>query len=496
MDPRTPVIVGAGQVTHRPGDAGDPSSLELMVEASRAAAADAGAGGDALLARAGAVGVVDLFYWVTGDPAALLSDELGIAPRETLTTARGGTSPVLLLGAVAGDIAAGRLDCALLAGGEAATPFMRAMRAGEPTGWPVQPEGTEPSRKIGTDRDPHHPAELAAGLIVPAAWYPMFEQSLRASDGLSQSEHIERTARIWARFAAVAADNAHAWTRDAPDAAAIGTPSPANRLVSAPYTKLMNANMNVDQGAALLVCSVEAAQAAGIAPERWIFVDSTAVAHDRWFAGEREVLHRSPAIAASGRTVLAHAEASIDDVTLLDLYSCFPIAVQIAARELGIDLEDPSRAPTVTGGLTFAGGPANNYVMHSLATLTEKLRGEPGRLGLATAVGWYMTKHGAALLSSSPPERPFESFDVQDDVEGLPHREIASETAAEAPIESYTAIYGKDGAPTIGIVSALLEDGRRAVARSHDAATLAELTGSDPLGSTAVLDGAAGFTLA
>jgi len=495
MDPRTPVLVGAGQSIVRPGET-ELSSLELMVEAARAAAEDAGPGGDALLAKADAVGVVDLFYWSTGDPAAFLANELAISPRETLTTARGGTSPILLLGAVAEDIAAGRLDVALLAGGEAASPFMRSLKTGEPTGWPVQPEGTEPSRKIGTDRDPHHPAELAAGLMLPAAWYPIFEQSLRREDGLDQASHTERVARLWARFAAVAADNPYAWTRDAPDAEAIGTPSPDNRLVSAPYTKLMNANMTVDQGAALLICSVEAAQAAGIAPEHWVFVDSTAVGHDRWFPGERDVLHRSPAIAACGEAVLGHGGAGIDDVGLLDLYSCFERLVDLAARELGVDLEDPSRTPTVTGGLTFAGGPANNYVMHSLATLVTKLRGADERFGLATAVGWYMTKHGAALLTSQPPSRQFESFDVQPALEGLPHRELAAETPGSAEVEAYTAIFGKDGAPTIGIVCALLDDGRRAVARTHDPAVLDQLLDTDPLGATVALDGAASFTFA
>jgi acetyl-CoA C-acetyltransferase len=495
VDPRTPVIVGAGQVTHRPSDDGEPTPLGLMVTAAHTAAQDAGSRGEALLASADAVGVVDLFSWTTGDPAAMLAHELGVDPHQTFATARGGTSPVTLLGAIAADIANGDVDVALIAGGEAVTPFMRAVRAGQATGWPVQPNNTKPSRMIGTDREPHHPAEFAAGLIAPVFWYPVFEQALRGAQGQSPAEHTEQIARLWARFAAVAVDNPYAWTRNGPDAAEIATPTPDNRLVSAPYTKLMNANIQVDQGAALLVCSAGAAEAAGIPRDRWVFVSATATATDHWHPGERDVLHRSPAIAACGQAVLGHSGVGIDDVALLDLYSCFPSAVQIAAQELGIDLGDSSREPTVTGGLTFAGGPANNYVMHSLATLVGRLRGGTGELGLATAVGWYLTKHATALLSSSPPPKPFAALDVQDQVDGLPSREIAADTAGTGVVESYTAIYDRDGTATIGVVSALMDDGRRALAKSQDAGTLDALLRDDPLGMTATLDGAAGFTL-
>jgi acetyl-CoA C-acetyltransferase len=140
---------------------------------------------------------------------------------------------------------------------------------------------------------------------------------------------------------------------------------------------------------------------------------------------------------------LGHAVARIDDVAHLDLYSCFPCAVEMAAAELGLDLEADPRPPTVTGGLTFAGGPASNYPMHSLAALTGRLREDAVGLGLATGVGWFMTKHATAILSASAPARPFADFDVQDEVDALPRRAVADDgIAATAPVESYTASTG------------------------------------------------------
>ena len=289
---------------------------------------------------------------------------------------------------------------------------------GRGTGWPQQPEGTRPDRLVGDHQDPSHPVELAAGLIAPITYYPLFESAVRSAAGREPAEHTSWLGRL-GRFAAVAAGNEHAWARDGLDAQAIATPTPANRMVAEPYPKLMTANIQVDQGAALLVCSNEAAEAAGVPPERRVYVHAAAQAHDHWLAGEREALHRSPALAACGRAALGQAGADIDDVAHLDLYSCFPSAVQVAGHELGIDLEGDERPPTVTGGLTFAGGPGNDYCMHSLATMAARLREDGGDLGLATGVGWYLTKHAVAVMSARPPAEPFRSFDLQDEVDSL-----------------------------------------------------------------------------
>ena len=51
LDPRTPVIVGAGQVVQRPGEQETRDPIGLAVEALRRAGADSGAG-EKLLLRA------------------------------------------------------------------------------------------------------------------------------------------------------------------------------------------------------------------------------------------------------------------------------------------------------------------------------------------------------------------------------------------------------------------------------------------------------------
>ncbi|MFB2351399.1 hypothetical protein, partial [Priestia megaterium] len=85
------------------------------------------------------------------------------------------------------------------------------------------------------------------------------------------------------------------------------------------------------------------------------------------------------------------AGVSLAEIGHFDLYSCFPVAVEIGAEELGLALDD-HRGLTVTGGLPYAGGPGNNYAMHSIAVMMRRLRSAREDYGLVTANGWFLTK--------------------------------------------------------------------------------------------------------
>ena len=173
-------------------------------------------------------------------------------------------------------------------------------------------------------------------------------------------------------------------------------------MVSTPYTKLLCANLQVDQASGLILMSVAAAEAAGVPQDKWVFLHAGAAAYDEWFVSERGDLAASPAIRTIGQAALEHAGIGIEDVGHVDLYSCFPVAVQVAADELGLDIE---RQLSVTGGLTFSGGPGNNYGGHAVAALVKRLREDPTAYGLSTSLGWYITKHALGIYSAHPPRR-------------------------------------------------------------------------------------------
>jgi acetyl-CoA C-acetyltransferase len=478
LDPRTPVIVGVGQVSRRLDrveDAVEPAVL--MAEAARLAADDSGAAD--LLRRIQSVRVVDVLSWRYADPGAAVSQHLGVEPQETAKTTTGGNSPQMLVNATATSIQAGELDVALLVGAEAMYSRRLARRADHHLEWPKQGPETPPPRVLGSDRSGSHEVELARSLAMPTQVYPVFENALRGAAGETIDQHQVKVSELWSRFSEVAATNPYAWLPEVHTPEQIRSVGPDNRMIGFPYPKLMNANMQVDQSAALIVTSVAAARAAGVPADRWVFPLSGADGNDHYFVSERDNLHSSPAIAACGRHAFELAGIGVDDVAHVDLYSCFPSAVQIGAAALGIGLD---RQLTVTGGLCFGGGPGNNYVTHAIATLVGRLRDDPGSYGLATALGWYVTKHAVGIYSTAPPGNGFRAANVQAEVDALPRRELAADHDGEASLESYTVVHDRDGNPSLAIVACLLPDGRRAWANSDDADLMKTLTTDEVLG--------------
>jgi acetyl-CoA C-acetyltransferase len=206
-----------------------------------------------------------------------------------------------------------------------------------------------------------------------------------------------------------------------------------------------------------------------------VFLHGAAEAHDHWFVTERASLSASPAIELAAGSALGAAHVGVDDIAHFDLYSCFPCAVQIASAALGLPRGDP-RPLTVTGGLGFAGGPVNNYPTHGIARMVETLRAEPSAYGLTTALGWYVTKHAAAVWSARPPTEPFVVRREQERVDALPRREPAGLVETTATVEATSVAFERDGTPSVGIVTALLDDGRRAIGNVRDTDTLHSMT--------------------
>jgi acetyl-CoA C-acetyltransferase len=111
--------------------------------------------------------------------------------------------------------------------------------------------------------------------------------------------------------------------------------------------------------------------------------------------------------------------------------------------------------------------------------MVHELRGDPASFGCTTALGWYITKHASAVWSTSPPERGFRRVDPatsQARVDTLPRREPAGLLDDDVTIEATSVNFERDGSPVLGIVSALTDDGRRALANTRDAHLLAALT--------------------
>ncbi|HZQ26649.1 MAG TPA: acetyl-CoA acetyltransferase [Acidimicrobiales bacterium] len=498
LDPRLPVVVGVGQLVRKPDPEDVPSLSEpadMMVEALRRAGDDSGTG-DRLLRSADSIRVVELLSWRYGNPALLLAERLGASPRETVLSTTGGNTPQMVVNDAAAAIQRGELDVALVAGAEAVYTRLLARKTKDWLQWTNQGEDTPAPRTIGIDRPGTNDIEMARSLAIPTQVYPVFENALRAASGATVDEHQRKVSELWARFSEVAAGNPYAWSPEARSAEEIRTITPENRMIGFPYPKFMNSNIQTDQAAALIICSVAAAQAAGVPEDRWVFVHSGADAHDHWWVSERDELAASPAIRTIGQHALSLAGIGIDDVAHVDLYSCFPSAVEIGAAELGLELD--GRPLTVTGGLCFAGGPGNNYVTHSIAAMAGALRADPGSFGLVTANGWYITKHSIGVYSTTPPAAgAFRSVgaEAQAEVDALPRRDYTADYEGPVAVESYTVMHERDGQPVIAIVACRLPDGRRAWGNANETGLLKEMCQQEFCGRPAHLraDGAVDF---
>ena len=308
--------------------------VDLMASALQAADEDGGGRPGRLLAEAASLRVMVPLSWRYVNPGLLVADRLEITPLEQALTVIGGNNPQTVVSRSALQIAAGELDVVLIAGAECIATRVAARRDPERPvlPWTTQPDDTPPPHTIGTDRPPATDTELVRGLDRPLRAFPLFENALRAEEGRTIAEHQRQVAALWAGLSTVAATNPYAWTPQARSPEEIATVGPTNRMVSFPYPKLMNANDRVDQGAALILCSVAAARQAGVPEDRWVFPLSGADANDHWFLSHRHDLHSSPALRVAASGALALAGVGIDDVAHADLYSCFPCAVQIGRR--------------------------------------------------------------------------------------------------------------------------------------------------------------------
>ncbi|MCB1703789.1 MAG: acetyl-CoA acetyltransferase [Halioglobus sp.] len=483
----TPILVGTGQQTWHQSDAGR-TPVDALHEVGASAIADT------RCARiTGAIDALAMVRFIADttpgigalfprNPGAALAQRLGIDKPAIFQGTIGGNTPQYLVNHFAGKLARGEHSAVLLAGAELLATLFSVLRSGEDiSAW--ADAGTEPPT-LGVEREGHTAAELAHGLYEPINTYPLFENSLCHHLGGSREHHIAEIAELCSHMSRVAADNPLAWRPEFQTAQRIRTVEKRNRYIGYPYTRAMNPVLEVDMAAAVIMTTAGKARELGIDESRWIYLHAGADVNDIWYVSERPTLHSSAAVKLAWQTVSAQAGIRLDEISHFDIYSCFPSAVRVACREIGLDPLD-SRGVTVTGGLPFFGGPGNNYSLHAIAQMVDTLRNGAGGHGLVTANGMYLTKHSLGIYSTLPPARGWQDTDnaaLQRQVDAAPRMTIAADPSGDATIETYTVSFGREG-PQRGIVIARSDAGERIVANTRaDEATLQQLMSADPIG--------------
>lgn len=478
---RVPVLVGIGVATQReddPAQALDP--LALMVEAVRLAGQDAAA--PALLGALDRI-LVPRGRWKYGDPGRAIATAVGAAHAGTVLSTVGVLQQTLL-GNACGAIAAGEISAALVVGGDAGYRILRSRITGQEVPSP-DPGGT-PDVLLAPKEELRHEAELRAGLRMPVGLYAMMESAFRARRGLTVDAHRDQVAALYSRFSAIAAANPAAWTRKEYQPGAIRSASDRNPMQAFPYTKLHCSSWNVDQAAALLFCSARMAEAMGVPQDCWIYPWASTESNHMVPVCARAELDACPGARIAGRAALEPFGLGVEDLDLIELYSCFPIAVEAYAEELGIDM---GRELTVTGGMSFAGGPYNNYVLQSTARMAQLLRAGQGRTGLVSSVSGTLTKQGFGLWSTQPAPDGFQWADLTDAVaRATAAKPVVSEASGDGRVAGFTVLHER-GEPSSGVAIVDLAGGQRAVVTTDDPVLVARMEEAELCGAPVAVTG-------
>ncbi len=481
LSANTPVLVGVAAVQQKIDDyrvALEP--LALMEQALRDAATDAGC--PDLLRQADEI-MVPKSMWGYSDPGRLLADALGAQSATTLLAEFGILQQSLLTRACQ-RIESGEARVVLVTGGEARYRELCAGKAGEQAPQ-TQQAGAEPGITLRPQAEMWSSVESDTGLGMPVGYYAIMDSALRHKQGLSVDQHRDQMAAMYARLSERAADNPDAWSDQVVTAKHIREHSAANRMLAFPYTKLHNSQWNVDQAAGLILCSAEVAQALGIERSKWVFPRAFTESNCMSVVSSRKDMGASPGFRIAAQVAMELAGLNFSDVRLCELYSCFPYAIRVQLEEFGMH---PLHNVSVTGGMTFAGGPLNNFVFQATVRMAQLLRQNPAETGLVTAVSGMSTKQACALWSATPGVDGWACADVTEQVSCETELcEVVAGFSGQGSVVGYTVLYqGQEPWRAVAIFD--VPGGCRTAAYSEDPALMAQMMGEECCGASYPLD--------
>lgn len=505
---QTPVVAGAAIISNGPAasdtDGSDrPDAVELMISAVRAAlAGDTAPGGPAgapnveLAGHIGWIGVPE-GTWAERNPADAIGAALGLGTdgagvRPIAVRADVGVTQDELLAAACRAISDGEVQAAVVVGGEAAYSARLAKKAGRSID-AREDCAREPDRLLSPASLGICDLEIIRDVVTPVVGFALMESTLLQARAGSPSAALiaagrDRLSGSYAAMTAAGAANPDGWTKLPLDSDAVGSA----RSIAWPYTRPMCSDWTVDQAAAVVLVAADLAAELGIDPTLAVRPRATAWSNHSLTLPARPSFDHSPGAETVAQAVLADP----DEVTVIDLYSCFPAAVQLWAKAVGGRFtEMPIDQLTMGGGMAHAGGPLNNSAIASWVRVIRALQaaGSASAAGLTTSVSGSFAKHGATRWMIGPADAHWTGTEVTEEVDQIwgNGRPVLDGIGPTGTVIAATI----DERGPRGV--AIVEDstGNRTIAESRDPAVIAQvrdrLNAGTAIGATAGLDGGA-----
>ncbi len=410
FDASAPVIIGVGEASRRTVMGEWITPVDLAAAAIKVALDDCGAALAVTAATDCSVAIrtfedsgVARGMGSPDNVAQAYAAAAGLSPNHFIYGDVGGQSPQAMVNEMAAALRCGEYKVVVIAGAEANGTAKRAQKVGHALDWRIASDTAFDNRLSSFPILSR--TEIRHGIISMPLAYGMIESARRTRIGMDVTEYERDMARLWSALSVQSLHRRHAQFAAHWDADDLRTDGGGNYRLTAMYRRWVVAQDAVDLGAALILTTAGTARALGVALDKMIWLVGSAE------AAESPVTTRFDPSKSEGlrwavSAALEQSALSAKQLGPVDIYSCFPCAVSTAIEVIGDPARDWSDY-SLTGGLSFFGGPGNCYALHSITALIEKLRQDGSSPGMITANGGVMSKQAVGIYSAHQPAEPY-----------------------------------------------------------------------------------------
>ena len=338
-------------------------------------------------------------------------------------------------------IETGEINASIILGGEARFKQLRAVI--EKKEYFETKLDENPDFYIKAKEDLYGDDELAELGAMAVGYYATMETAIRKNDGEGIEEHQNNIALMYEEFSKIASENKDGWLNHPYAKEDILETSKKNKMLAYPYNKLHCTSWNVNQSAAIIICSEELANELEIDNKKRVYPISSSENNHMIAIQQRPKLYESLGMTYAAKSINKMIERLDIKLDAYDLYSCFPAAIKMFTKSMGLDSEIPK---TVTGSMPYAGGPLNSFVIHSTVKMIQKIRALEVKYGLITGVSGMMTKQSFCIWGKEYKEHfIFDDVTERAKLDESPI-ELSNISEGKGEIIGYTIIEGSENA--------------------------------------------------